>query len=170
MQSGVLNKAGNKNVQANGTKSKVQRTQVTTIANTAAAANAEKAGAATTSQTTSAGSSSAAGAAGPNSSNPLVSVLDPLKLIPIQITLPPQGDAEARVLTIQLPGSVIQNNQLSQMLTAPVIQSIMNLPPVLASSVLQQHVNSTLQNNELQRKFQGELTDRSSPNFVFYCF
>lgn len=94
-------------------------------------------------------SSSGGGSTQPNS----VAVLDPFKLIPIQITLPPQGDADSRVLTIHLPGSVIQNNQLGQMLTAPVIQSIMSLPPALASSVLQQHVNTTLQNNALQSEW-----------------
>lgn len=158
-QSGVLNKGGQKSAQANGAKSKAA--QQRTAAATAAASQTNGTAAATTAATQSSASaaSSASTAAGGGTStttqsstgqNPLVSVLDPYKLIPIQITLPPQGEAESRVLTIQLPGSVIQNNQLGQMLTANVIQSIMNLPPAMASNVLQQHVNSTLQNNALQ--------------------
>lgn len=159
-QSGVLNKGDQKVTQANGAKSKAQQQKVAAAATAAAHSAEHPTSSATHSQTnsgsTSSTAASAAGAAsnssgGTNSSS--ASALDPYKLIPIQITLPPQGDSEARVLTIQLPGSVIQNNQLGQMLTAPVIQSIMSLPPALASSVLQQHVNTTLQNNSLQSEW-----------------
>lgn len=163
-KSGVLNKGGNKAGQANGAKSKAQQraaaaaahqdhqTNGTGTATGASTQNTSTAGGSSGATAASSASSSASNTANNTSQNPLVTVLDPYKLIPIQITLPPQGDAESRVLTIQLPGSVIQNNQLGQMLTASVIQSIMNLPPTLASSVLQQHVNTTLQNNALQSK------------------
>lgn len=50
-----------------------------------------------------------------------------------------------------MPASALQENQLHQALTAtPIITSIMSLPPALASSVLQQHVNAVLQNNSMQ--------------------
>ncbi|XP_012164433.1 transcription initiation factor IIA subunit 1 isoform X2 [Bombus vosnesenskii] len=68
--------------------------------------------------------------------------------VPIQITLPPQTgvpDAPLRVLTIQVPASAIQGNQLHTILTGPVITAAMGLPANLASTLLQQHVNSTLQ-------------------------
>ncbi|XP_076165712.1 transcription factor IIA L [Ptiloglossa arizonensis] len=68
--------------------------------------------------------------------------------VPIQITLPPQTgvpDALQRVLTIQVPASAIQGNQLHTILTGPVISAAMGLPANLASTLLQQHVNSTLQ-------------------------
>lgn len=68
--------------------------------------------------------------------------------VPIQITLPPQTgvpDAPQRVLTIQVPASAIQGNQLHTILTGPVISAAMGLPANLASTLLQQHVNSTLQ-------------------------
>lgn len=82
---------------------------------------------------------------------PVVAGLDPNKIVPIQITLPAQPNvpnSEPRVLTIQVPASALQENQLHQALTAtPIITSIMTLPPALASSVLQQHVNAVLQNN-----------------------
>lgn len=84
----------------------------------------------------------------------VVANLDPNKIVPIQITLPPQPNvpnSEARVLTIQVPASALQENQLHQALTStPIITSIMSLPPALASSVLQQHVNAVLQNNSMQ--------------------
>lgn len=84
----------------------------------------------------------------------VVAGLDPNKIVPIQITLPPQPNvpnSEARVLTIQVPASALQENQLHQALTAtPIITSIMSLPPALASSVLQQHVNAVLQSNSMQ--------------------
>ena len=156
----MLNKGGNRNAQANGAKSKGR----TTSSQSEAQTNGTTASSQTSNTTTTAAASSgSAGAAGSTTSGSASNttqnhlVLDPFKLIPIQITLPPQGDAESRVLTIHLPGSAIQNNQLSQMLTATVIQSIMNLPPALASSVLQQHVNTTLQNNALaaQRQLDG---------------
>lgn len=53
------------------------------------------------------------------------------------------------MLTIQVPASALQENQLHQVLTGPIISSIMTLPPQLASSVLQQHVNAVLQNNTM---------------------
>lgn len=80
--------------------------------------------------------------------------LDPNKLVPIQITLPSIPgimNSEARVLTITVPASALQENQLHQVITGPIITSIMPLPPQIASSVLQQHVNSQLQNVSLSK-------------------
>ncbi|XP_023288431.1 transcription initiation factor IIA subunit 1 isoform X2 [Orussus abietinus] len=68
--------------------------------------------------------------------------------VPLQITLPKQAgvpDAEQRVLTIQVPASAIQGNQLHTILTGPVITAAMGLPANLASTLLQQHVNATFQ-------------------------
>lgn len=73
--------------------------------------------------------------------------LDPNKLIPIQITLPPQpgvSNSEQRMITIQVPASAIQEHQLQRVLTGNIITSIMPLPLDLASTVLQHHVNSML--------------------------
>ncbi|KAL7730260.1 hypothetical protein ACLKA6_016522 [Drosophila palustris] len=78
---------------------------------------------------------------------PLVAQLDPNRIMPVNITLPsPPGStsSESRVLTIQVPASALQENQLTQILTAHLISSIMSLPTPLASSVLQQHVNAAL--------------------------
>lgn len=73
------------------------------------------------------------------------STLDPNKLIPIQITLPPQpNETENRVLTIKVPARAIQENQLQQVITGEIITSIMPLQPSVASAVLQQHVTSVL--------------------------
>lgn len=82
----------------------------------------------------------------------VVAALDPNKMVAIQITLPAQPNvpnSQPRVLTIQVPASALQENQLQQVLTGPIITSIMPLPPQVASSVLQQHVNSYLQNNTI---------------------
>lgn len=67
------------------------------------------------------------------------------KMVPIQITLPAQPGTNIgqRVLTIQVPASALQENQLQKILTGPVITATMNLPEHIASSVLQQHVNAT---------------------------
>jgi len=72
--------------------------------------------------------------------------LDPKKLIPIQITLPPQpNEVENRVLTIKVPALAIQEKQLlPQLITSEIITSIMPLQPSVASAVLQQHVTSVL--------------------------
>lgn len=75
----------------------------------------------------------------------LQTTLDPNKLIPIQITLPPQAnETENRVLTIKVPARAIQENQLQQVITGEIITSIMPLQPNVASAVLQQHVTSVL--------------------------
>lgn len=75
----------------------------------------------------------------------LQSTIDPNKLIPIQITLPPQpNETENRVLTIKVPARAIQENQLQQVITGDIISSIMPLAPNVASAVLQQHVTSVL--------------------------
>ncbi|KYN00034.1 Transcription initiation factor IIA subunit 1 [Cyphomyrmex costatus] len=68
--------------------------------------------------------------------------------VPIQITLPPQAgvpDAPQRILSIQVPASALQANHLHTILTGPVISAAMGLPANLASTLLQQHVNATLQ-------------------------
>ncbi|CAG9759516.1 unnamed protein product [Ceutorhynchus assimilis] len=74
---------------------------------------------------------------------PVQSVLE-TKMVPIQITLPPQPgtDGPQRVLTIQVPAIALQGNQLQKVLTGPVITATMGLPPGIASSLLQQHVNA----------------------------
>lgn len=73
-------------------------------------------------------------------------ILDPNKIVPIQITLPPQaGVSESRVLTIQVPAAALIGNQLQQVLTGPVISATMGLPQLQASNLLQQHVNAALQ-------------------------
>ncbi|XP_016943749.1 transcription initiation factor IIA subunit 1 isoform X1 [Drosophila suzukii] len=85
---------------------------------------------------------------------PIVATLDPNRIMPVNITLPsPAGSAssESRVLTIQVPASALQENQLTQILTAHLISSIMSLPTTLASSVLQQHVNAALSNANHQK-------------------
>lgn len=89
-----------------------------------------------------------------NASSAVVASLDPNKLVAIQITLPAQpnvANSQPRVLTIQVPASALQENQLQQVLTSPIIASIMPLPPHIASSVLQQHVNSYLQNLNMSK-------------------
>ena len=93
-------------------------------------------------QPTTSASSSAPAQNGPPA---LQSTIDPNKLIPIQITLPPQpNETENRVLTIKVPARAIQENQLQQVITGDIISSIMPLSPSVASAVLQQHVTSVL--------------------------
>lgn len=47
-----------------------------------------------------------------------------------------------------MPASALQENKLHSALTAtPIIQSIMALPPAVAASVLQQHINAVLANS-----------------------
>ncbi|XP_012215669.1 transcription initiation factor IIA subunit 1 isoform X2 [Linepithema humile] len=78
--------------------------------------------------------------------NAPAAVLD--RQVPIQITLPPQAgvpDGPQRILSIQVPASTLQGNQLQTILTGPIISAAMGLPANLASTLLQQHVNSTLQ-------------------------
>lgn len=59
--------------------------------------------------------------------------------------LPNSPSSEPRVLEIQVPASALQENKLHSALTAtPIIQSIMTLPPAVAASVLQQHINAVL--------------------------
>ncbi|XP_011311770.1 transcription initiation factor IIA subunit 1 [Fopius arisanus] len=68
--------------------------------------------------------------------------------VPIQITLPGNsatGDGRPKVLTIQVPASAIQGNQLQTILTGPVITAAMGFPMDVASRLLQQHVDKTLQ-------------------------
>jgi hypothetical protein len=73
---------------------------------------------------------------------------DPNKHVPIHITLPAQtgaADSQPRVLTIQVPASALQGNQLHTVLTGPIIAATMVLPQHLASYLLQQHVTAALQ-------------------------
>ncbi|XP_030759315.1 transcription initiation factor IIA subunit 1-like [Sitophilus oryzae] len=71
------------------------------------------------------------------------------RMVPIQITLPPQpGNDGGRVLTIQVPATALQGNQLQKVLTGPVITATMGLPPSIASSLLQQHVNAAFSSQQ----------------------
>lgn len=72
------------------------------------------------------------------------------KLVPIQITLPPQPGTEgsSRVLTIQVPASALQGNQLHRVLTGPIITATMGLPANIASTLLQQHVNAAFNSQQ----------------------
>lgn len=68
--------------------------------------------------------------------------------VPIQITLPGNsttGDGKPKVLSIQVPASAIQANQLHTILTGPIITAAMGFPENVASRLLQQHVDKTLQ-------------------------
>lgn len=96
-------------------------------------------------QATTSSQSTSSAAPAQNGPPALQSTLDPNKLIPIQITLPPQAnETENRVLTIKVPARAIQENQLQQVITGEIITSIMPLQPSVASAVLQQHVTSVL--------------------------
>lgn len=100
----------------------------------------------------------------------LQTTLDPNKLIPIQITLPPQAnETENRVLTIKVPARAIQENQLQQVITGEIIASIMPLQPSVASAVLQQHVTSVL--NTLYAKSKEFCLRGVEPKFIgnFHC-
>lgn len=72
------------------------------------------------------------------------------KMVPIQITLPaqPGSDQQPRILTIQVPATALQGNQLQRVLTGQIITATMNLPPNIASSVLQQHVNAVFNSQQ----------------------
>jgi transcription initiation factor TFIIA large subunit len=72
------------------------------------------------------------------------------KMVPIQITLPaqPGTDQAPRVLTIQVPATALQGNQLQRVLTGQIITATMNLPVNIASSVLQQHVNAVFNSQQ----------------------
>ncbi|KAF5285456.1 hypothetical protein FQR65_LT02296 [Abscondita terminalis] len=70
-------------------------------------------------------------------------------LVPIQITLPAQPGCEiGQQITIQVPVSSLQGNQLQKVLTGPLIAATMSLPPHIAASVLQQHVTAGLKSLE----------------------
>lgn len=118
-----------------------QQTAITQQQSVVSTATTTNSNASTTSSTSQQQQSSAPAA--------VVAALDPNKLVAIQITLPAQpnvANSQPRVLTIQVPASALQENQLQQVLTSPIISSIMPLPPHIASTVLQQHVNAYLQN------------------------
>jgi len=87
------------------------------------------------------------------------------KMVPIQITLPAQPGAnppgtnqQARVLTIQVPASALQENQLHKVLTGSLITAMMGLPPNIASSVLQQHVNAAFSQMNQASNVIGQVT------------
>uniref|UniRef100_A0A1L8DI02 Putative transcription factor iia n=3 Tax=Nyssomyia TaxID=252611 RepID=A0A1L8DI02_9DIPT len=170
MKSGSNSKSNHKNTQSNGTKSKArpsaaqqqqqQQQQLVQVKeeNGSPPAATGQAFVSQNGSTVTAPKGAPATTTAATSSQPqqtttsVVAGLDPNKLIPVQITLPAQAgvpNSEPRVLTIHMPASALQENQLHQMLNGPIISSIMSLPPQIASSVLQQHVNSTLQNQTM---------------------
>lgn len=47
-----------------------------------------------------------------------------------------------------MPATALQGNQLQKVLTGPVITATMGLPPAIASSLLQQHVNAAFNSQQ----------------------
>ncbi|KAI5734084.1 hypothetical protein M8J77_002219 [Diaphorina citri] len=79
------------------------------------------------------------------------------KKIPIQITLPAQHGStnrEGRVVTIQVPASTLQGNQLQSVLGGSVITAAMSVPTDVATVLLQQHVDNVvlLQQQQAQQQ------------------
>lgn len=66
---------------------------------------------------------------------------DPARLVAVQIMLP--GN---RTVHIQVPQIILSEKRLPGILTGPVIQSTMGMTDVQASNYLQQHINSSYQN------------------------
>uniref|UniRef100_A0A2M4BKZ6 Putative transcription initiation factor iia subunit 1 n=1 Tax=Anopheles marajoara TaxID=58244 RepID=A0A2M4BKZ6_9DIPT len=138
--------SGSSSIGTASTATKIGNSTLPTT-NTAVASKSNTAPAASTTTTGQQQSTPAAPAA-------VVASLDPNKLVAIQITLPAQPNGpnnQQRILTIQVPASALQENKLQQVLTSTIIASIMPLPPQIASTVLQQHVNSYLQSNNLNK-------------------
>ncbi|KAF7285729.1 transcription initiation factor IIA subunit 1-like [Rhynchophorus ferrugineus] len=85
----------------------------------------------------------------PSTAVPTAQPVVETRMVPIQITLPAQpGNEGGRVLTIQVPATALQGNQLQKVLTGPVITATMGLPPSIASSLLQQHVNAAFNSQQ----------------------
>ncbi|KAG5681597.1 hypothetical protein PVAND_011013 [Polypedilum vanderplanki] len=138
-----------KNTANTSVKNQQQTTNVIKTEPGQSTTSASVASTSATNSTTSAPSSSSSTIAAASQNGPPAlqqTTLDPNKLIPIQITLPPQppNETENRVLTIKVPARAIQENQLQQVITGEIITSIMPLQPSVASAVLQQHVTSVL--------------------------
>lgn len=89
-------------------------------------------------------------------------ILDPNNRVPVQLTLPPQPNvpgSQPRIFTIQIPASALNGNRLHQVLTGPIINATLSLPQQLAATILQQHINTALGQ---QNDFDGGGGGRSS--------
>lgn len=96
----------------------------------------------------------------PNSNTVNVQLQDLSKKIPIQITLPPQHgstDNTSRVITIQVPASTLQGNQLQSVLGGSVITAAMSVPTDVATVLLQQHVDNVLLHQQQQAQAQAQV-------------
>uniref|UniRef100_A0A8D9AGL5 Transcription initiation factor IIA subunit 1 n=1 Tax=Cacopsylla melanoneura TaxID=428564 RepID=A0A8D9AGL5_9HEMI len=106
----------------------------------------------------------------PQQSNTVnVQLQDLNKKIPIQITLPPQHGStsqESRVITIQVPASTLQGNQLQSVLGGSVITAAMSVPSDVATVLLQQHVDNVLLHQ--QQQAQAALQEVKPPVFPQY--
>ncbi|XP_011502598.1 PREDICTED: transcription initiation factor IIA subunit 1 isoform X2 [Ceratosolen solmsi marchali] len=65
--------------------------------------------------------------------------------VSIQIKLPIHGNLPERLINVHVPASAIQGNQLHAIFTGPIITAAIALPVPFATSLLQQHVNSTFE-------------------------
>ncbi|XP_031785490.1 transcription initiation factor IIA subunit 1 isoform X1 [Nasonia vitripennis] len=67
------------------------------------------------------------------------------KQVSIQIKLPVHQNLPERLVTVHVPASAIQGNQLHAIFTGPIITTAITLPVHIATSLLQQHVNQTFE-------------------------
>lgn len=66
-----------------------------------------------------------------------------IKMVPIQIAVPPQT-ANGRILTVYVPKTSLKGDQLHKVLTPSLIHAVASLSQAVANTVLQEHVNSAL--------------------------
>ncbi|XP_014212527.1 transcription initiation factor IIA subunit 1 [Copidosoma floridanum] len=65
--------------------------------------------------------------------------------VSIQIKLPVHGNLPERLINVHVPAAALQGNQLHSLFAGPVITAAISLPVPFATSLLQQHVNTTFE-------------------------
>lgn len=132
-------------------QNKLQQSQQTSSANAsnnaAAQANASQAKQPAAASTPAA--STPAAATGTASTGAATTV----RMVPVQITVPPQpgvtGHTAAKSITVHVPAHALQGGaagaQLQTILSSPAVTAALSLPVEMATTVLQQHINTALQ-------------------------
>lgn len=67
----------------------------------------------------------------------------PDRRISIKVVLPQRQNLPERRITVHVPSSVVQEDQLRSMFTGPIIDTAIRVPAPQAASLLQQYVDQT---------------------------
>jgi len=147
-------------------QNKVQQSQQSNASSSASNQSATQPGSAQNKQATGNSSATPSSGATPSSAGAAAGTPMPVKLVPVQITVPAQpgvANSVAKSITVQVPAHALQGGtagaQLQSVLSSPAVTAALQLPVEIATSVLQTQIDNALRSNTVRSQTGSKGTD-----------